>query len=134
MSKIFKLIYVFSIIVVLYIMTIFIFPKFADSLWNMFWLNWFNNYIVSLKDKVNNFVFWISENNIVKEKTKEVFELKQSVDDTIEKTKEKIENIQDNVDKTAKSIEETQKSISNTVDSLNELKNSVTNITSTWSN
>lgn len=127
----FKFIYWFSIIVVLYIVSIFLFPSFWEKVWNKIWLIWFNNYIVSLKDKMNDFVFGISDNSLIQEKTKEIFEIKQSVESKVDETKQKIETIQNAVEDTSKSIQETSDSINKTVDSLNNLKNSITN---TWSN
>lgn len=127
MSIFFKFLYWFSIIVVLYILSIFLFPSFTENVWNKIWLIWFNNYIISLKDKVNNFVFGISDSSLIQEKTKEIFEIKQSVESKVDETKQKIETIQNAVEDTSKSIQETSDSINKTVDSLNNLKNSITN-------
>jgi len=124
-----KFVYWLAIIIVLYIMSIFLFPNFADSLWKRIWLDWFNNYIIWLKDKVDKFVFWISDSELIKDKTQEMFEIKQDLETKVDQAKQKIETIQNAVEDTSKSIKETNESINKTADSLNNLKNSITN---TW--
>jgi len=131
-----KIISLIIIVVVLYIVAIFKAPTLANELEKLMWLDGFNQKIIDLKERLDN--FW------TKVPTKD--ELKDYYSwavDSIEKTKENIDNlrkkaddIQDTYESTKETINQAQEKledIKETVDKISEVWESITNtITSTW--
>lgn len=122
-------------LIVSYIISIFAFPSLANSIWETFWLKWFNSSVIKLRDDFNNFITNFDMKWKYKDTKDQALEIKQNVETQVNETKKQIEIIQTNVDKTAKAIDDTTKAIDNVSKTASELTKSIVDVvpkTSSW--
>lgn len=115
-------------VIVLYIVSIFVFPSASSYIWERIWLIGFNNWVIKIRDEVNEFFTWFDIMGKYKDTKDSALEIKQNIEVQVQDTKQKIEVIQTKVDETGKAIEQTRDSLNNTVNTLNELWNSISDI------
>ncbi len=120
-----KIVWLFILIFVLYILAIFKAPILADEIEKLIWINWFNNKIRELKEKLDSF----STKVPTKEKLQDYYSWAV---ENIEKTKENIDTIR----KKAKDLEETYNEAKETIDEaqekLEQVKETIDKVSEVW--
>lgn len=121
-----KILYTLIIIIVLYVLVIFIYPELAKSLWKTFWLSNFNDNIIYLKKKLDNWSikYDTSSSNSWNTVDKAI----NTVVEWLDTTKEHIDNIRE----TAKWVEEKYNETKKVLDDVNKLWEWVSSMINTW--
>jgi len=120
-----KILYAIIIIIILYVLIIFLYPDLAKSLWETFWLSKFNDNIIYLKKKLDNWSLKYNSSSIDSWNT--VDKTINTVVEWLDTTKEKIDNIRE----TAKWVEEKYNETRKVLDDVNKLWEWVSSIINT---
>ena len=124
-----KIISLIIIIFVLYIVAIFKAPTLANELEKLIWIEGFNQKVIDLKERLDN--FWTKVPT--KDELKDYY---SGAVDSIEKTKENIDNIRKKADEIKETYDTTKdkiEDIKETVDKISEVWESISKtISSTW--
>lgn len=130
----------FSLIIfILYILALFKLPQFTSIVWNIAWLNWFNEFVLSFKSTFDKTVTNIPSQEEFIEWS---LELKENVINWVDVTKDKIDDIRETI-KWAESkyndlketYDETKEFINTNSWKIKEIKETIqkiSNLTNTW--
>lgn len=139
-----KIFWFLVILFVSYLLLIFIFPWTTKKIESVLWMNWFNDNVIEVKNKIDKIsTDWIELYNDTKITTKSFvdhfYHWLNIIKSNIDKLREKINEKKTDAEKLKKSYEDVKEIINtaswiiketkDTIDTLNDVKNTITN---TW--
>ena len=129
-----KFFWIFFLVVFLYFVGIFAFPKMIDQLWAYLGLVEFHQNLREKKQQIEEQILWYDLFGTLNDTKEKALEIKQNVSSWVIQTQQKIEEVRTWVNETRDALNQTMESIDKTLDAFWNLRNTVTwgSVSATW--